>query len=1408
MEAGKPPVWMTEIEILKNVLRSVTQYSILIVESTKLQIGDATVDRVASRQEAMHPGAYVKQTVIPEGMTVTKAAMLLGVGRPALSNFLNGNADLSPEMALRLENAFGADGEELIELQARFDLSEETVEKESVVSGVYSPQLADIKAVDIQRWAGENISARQELPALLRRLVHSTGRDLTRVDFPAFDNAERKGWDGVIETYAPTPWIPDGKSGWEFSCRKDITRKAEIDWKKSLKAVRPTERKDTTIVFVTARVWHKKQEWANEKAALREWKDVRAYDAGDLEQWLEQSAPTQIWFAERLGQPQTGYRSIERCWSEWADVCKPTLWPSLFDSSVHLSVKKFRGWLNKEPERTFNIAADSREEALAFLRCLARSCEADEPRPYHLMIVFDTPEALQRVTSEGRLQFVPVISNTEAERKIGGLYRRCHCVIIRPRNSVFGNPDVVLDRLHFLDFRKALESMGFAYDEVERLARESGCSPTVLRRRLSEIPEVQAPSWANDADVARRLLPTALVGAWNTASPGDCELVRRLARTNDEANLEDNVAALLNIEDAPVWSVGEYRGVVSRIDALFGIAAFITRIDLDNFLQFAEVVLSEKEPAVDSPRGFNLSGSLPARRRNHSDALRRGIRETLILLAVYGNHLFSGRLGFDEEARVAGFVGNLLSPFNREALLMYGNDLPDFAEAAPEVVLSILEEDLDGSEPVVRGVVVPAGSEVFSPPRRAPLLWAIQILAWDPHHFARVVELLAKLCSIGGTDEFDNWSPKPEETLASIFRAWWPQTAASLEMRVSALKYLCRRHPSLGWSVCIDQLQLLVSGSVNHRSRWRDDNASGAPQVTEAERLRFVCESIDLVLDWQEYDERKLGEIVEHLDQFDEAAQVRVWELIDRWAASTPSADARAYLRKQINDSAQMRRRRGRPILHPERQRAASQKLSPPDKETRQRRLFAAYWVDLPPDSSDNGGFDQEKEENRLRDLRLETLRDVWRERGIQGVQGLVEESKKTSGLIGELMAVTLDGDDRQATKFLRSYIKIATVCDSTAHRLCLAGFVRKTDTALVDSLIDESECSGQIEHFATLLLCMPFGGKTWRRLDDQPPNFQDSYWKRVEARTWSATAPEEINESVHRFLLVGRANAAFRVALAAWDLVETTLLIKLLDALPKGSSDEYLTDPMTDDYNISMAFDELEKRSDVTIEEKAQLEYAHIARLERGEHGIPNIEKYIAESPRLFALAIARVYPRADGGEDPPELELGAPDRIDEVFNAAHTLLDRVCRIPGTDDSGDVNGEELKAWLAQVRAWCARHDRASIGDDVIGNFMARAPAGEDGTWPCRPVCEALEWIATDEVGEGFVIGTLNRRGVYMRGKSGDKERETVERYRTWSAELAEYPRVSRSLRCIATYYENEAGRQDTETELMRRLSH
>jgi addiction module HigA family antidote len=55
-----------------------------------------------------HPGNFIRtETIEPAGLTVTAPAAALQVSRPALSSLLNGKADLSGDMALRLEKAFG-----------------------------------------------------------------------------------------------------------------------------------------------------------------------------------------------------------------------------------------------------------------------------------------------------------------------------------------------------------------------------------------------------------------------------------------------------------------------------------------------------------------------------------------------------------------------------------------------------------------------------------------------------------------------------------------------------------------------------------------------------------------------------------------------------------------------------------------------------------------------------------------------------------------------------------------------------------------------------------------------------------------------------------------------------------------------------------------------------------------------------------------------------------------------------------------------------------------------------------------------------------------------------------------------------------------------------------------------------
>ena len=70
-----------------------------------------------------HPGEIVRWDCLePLGLTVTRAAQGLGVNRQALSSLINGKADLSVEMALRLSRAFGSTPETWLGMQTAYVL--------------------------------------------------------------------------------------------------------------------------------------------------------------------------------------------------------------------------------------------------------------------------------------------------------------------------------------------------------------------------------------------------------------------------------------------------------------------------------------------------------------------------------------------------------------------------------------------------------------------------------------------------------------------------------------------------------------------------------------------------------------------------------------------------------------------------------------------------------------------------------------------------------------------------------------------------------------------------------------------------------------------------------------------------------------------------------------------------------------------------------------------------------------------------------------------------------------------------------------------------------------------------------------------------------------------------------------
>lgn len=91
-------------------------------------------------QKPPHPGHSIKDACLePLGLSVTRAANVLGIARHTLSRVLNGRAGISPEMAIRLEKAGWSNADHWLRLQTAYDLAQARRHERAIRVRRYEP---------------------------------------------------------------------------------------------------------------------------------------------------------------------------------------------------------------------------------------------------------------------------------------------------------------------------------------------------------------------------------------------------------------------------------------------------------------------------------------------------------------------------------------------------------------------------------------------------------------------------------------------------------------------------------------------------------------------------------------------------------------------------------------------------------------------------------------------------------------------------------------------------------------------------------------------------------------------------------------------------------------------------------------------------------------------------------------------------------------------------------------------------------------------------------------------------------------------------------------------------------------------------------------------------------------------
>jgi hypothetical protein len=1242
-----------------------------------------------------------------------------------------------------------------------------------------------VSATDLDTWA-DHRAAQADLPRLVRRLIQSATQRVVRLSMAAGDGIQQGGWDGLVESTGAHAFVPDGVSAWELSVNAQIKQKADADYTKRTANPRNISPANTTFVFVTPRRWSGKDDWAAKRKREGVWRDVRAYDADDLEAWLEQAYSVQLWLSSILGKSTTGVTDLDGQWVRWTEATRPTITADFLLAGRGKLVADVHSWLRGSTE-ALAIRGDSRDEVVAVF--IAAVQQLPEPERSHFIsrsLVVTEPAAWAQVI--GSAQPLLLLCHCDAPDAAAHARQNNHRVVLPLGRSDGVSPSTIdIPPLDVHAATEVLVKLGRDHQEATELATLARRGLLSFRRKLAVSPERQQPRWARPA-TGPALCPALLAGTWDDTGDGDREAIAQLAGAPYES-VNGTLIQWWREDDAPLRQVSDRWIITSKEDAWSLLARYVTRDQLARFESVAEQVLATPDPRFDLPKDRRWFASVVGHAPRHSELLKQGLADTLALMAARPLAIGASQSPSDSARRVVRAV-MLKANADWRVWASISSLLPLLAEAAPEEFLQAAEHGIGSSDPVLLRLL---GEEEDVMLGRAPhtgLLWALETLAWSPDHLCRATLLLAKLARLDPGGKLSN---RPDKSLRDIFLPWNAQTSATLAQRLEVLDAIRTREPAVAWRL---QRSLLPEnhsvGSFTPVPRWREWAPQSRRRVAPDDRYDCARELVSRMVEDAGLDGQRWSDLVSAIGELPrkehELLASRLEQVdVGRMSTSSASAVWHAFRRMVSKHRSFPNAEWALPAEPVTRLAAAMSRFEPTAPDHRFSWLF-----DHRPELPDGREHDHRMYERAVSAARTAALRAVSEASGLDGVLQIVRAAK-VPGFVGdaagraglleicedEVFVPHLGSRDPELAQFAAGL-----VCGRVAARGRAWGETK---------LAAESSAAWPDNTRAAFLTCLAVDARTFTLAESMGGSVEKLYWSTV-APFWVGSA-NDVEHVVRKLIEHGRARAAVDFLGSRHDLAGGVPPVTIAEALEAAVQVQEPWSPRG--YEIGELLDVL-AASSLDEARVARIEWAYLPALDHEKDPVV-LHRELARNPLFYADVVGCVY-RRDGENVSPASEAeSARARI------ADTLLDSWRTLPGVGADGSLHGPLLAHWVTQARDALRARGILAAADCKLGELLSASPNGEDGVWPHAAVRDVVETAESPDLERGVHIGLLNGRGAEFRSlrTGGEPERQLAERYAGFATKVRNrWPRTATLLDQIAESYRTDARREDQRRDL------
>ncbi|MFM5179809.1 hypothetical protein ACEUAY_09415 [Aeromonas veronii] len=1242
---------------------------------------------------------------------------------------------------------------------------------------------------DLKTWS-RMTSSRELFIDLVADLIRATIGDANKFRFPGQDSGTLRGFDGALHTGEAVSRVPAGKSLWEFGTGSAGKKKAQEDYEKRTMSTLPEVMAENAFVMVNLHSWDTPSQplesWLAERNAEGKWREVHYIDGTALVSWLEEKPAVAAKYAKGVldRAPRIGALSTDEYWERYSLSFKPTLSEKVLlcgrEEEAQSLLQVFTGG-----PKIFTLAADSTEEVIAFAVAVIRTAPAEIRNALELRtMIVEKSEAAQFFLGTRNMIF---LVKGEAEELAGSLSQRGITLTavtgVQRKQKNFPT----LNRPTASAMAEAMESMGIERQDGYDLAFKCGRSLTILRRLCSASGTCPPAEWQH---LAAPLKPALLAGGWSSNSSLDREVVTILAGGMNYVYIESEIRKTLIMSDPPFDNVDQAWQIRSAVDAFPYYGHLIDENDLQNLKEASIRVLSHKVSKPKAEQQFSLSYSAP---EDYSHWLRDGLAYTLMLFAIMPDVGGLKLNGITPQHYVDDIIRSLPNfAKSHQWIVPILSQLSIIAEAAPIPFLEALEKSLEGDATDALELFKKPNTHSYLFSETSPhthVLWALEVLAWDPILLSRVTLILGKLVGIDPDRDSSNGN-RPLSSLRDIFLTWSPKTDADLSRRLMAIDRLIIELPDVAWELlCLLMPRHYDTCMSTARPKLRDTTPLEPESLTFGLVWETETHVLNRAISLAQGKEERVVSLVEHLHQHQAENRARLVTFFEEnLRLYTPYKDNQLW--HKLRDFTAHHDAfpdtdwalKGEELLHIK---TILERYAPSDIIALNRYLFDSWHPNV---SSNPDKFLEDVEA-----ARVTALKNIYQKLGIHGVIKLANVVNHPNSMSEAFNSLELTFDD--AAELIFSLIGVGN--ERFGLSCSISGYLKSHyGNAWVDFFTKSiiSRCKS-VKEIAWLLSRWPKNNDTWSFVISMGEDVSNSYWYEVGSIPWEGPE-EDIQRAIGELRRVGRSlrviSSAGRRGL---NKIDSQTLLSLLDESVAEISSGQGGGSMLS-YAISDVFKELSNREDITLHQVAQREYIYLSLIERSVNHL-SIHTVLAQDPEEYIGLIRQAFVSKNG-----ERDLNPSEETKARARQSYKLLQSFHTIPG-DFGGEIDEAILLSWVLTVRSQAFESGHEDIAEQYIGKLLAHSKSNiDEDTWPPIAVASVLERIASKSIERGIEIERFNMRGVYTKaiGEGGQQERELASTYRQW-AKKAKSLRTAIMLERIASEWDENAKREDISAE-------